>query len=190
MRHKYLTEGIVLARRPLGEANALVTLLTTDFGIIRARAQGLRKPGSKMSPGLQTFMQSDLSMVRGKEGWRLTGAILVRSWAAELTPAARSRAARVFDLMQRLTQGEHAEPELFAIADALLAALTHLDEEAADAAECLAALRVLHVLGHDAGAVPGSAGMGDYDAGTLHEIARARKGYIARINTGIEASGL
>lgn len=180
----------MLSRRPLGEANALVTLLTTDFGIIRARAQGLRKPISKLSPGLQTFMQSDVSLVRGKEGWRLTGAILVRSWAGELSPQARTRAARVFDLMQRLTQGEYAEPQLYAIAHALLSALTHLSEESADAAECLAALRVLHVLGHDAGALPGTSGMGDYDTGALDEIARARKGYISRINTGIEASGL
>lgn len=188
MRHKYLAEAIVLARHPLGEANAIVTLLTADFGIIRARAQGLRNPGSKMSPGLQTFMQSDISLVRGKEGWRLVGAILVRAWAGDLTPAARNRAGRVFDLMQRLALGEDPEPRLYAIAWSLLEALTHLDEETADAAEMLAALRVLHALGLDAGSVPGEAG--EYGNEHLDEILRERKGYLSRINSGIAASGL
>jgi DNA repair protein RecO (recombination protein O) len=188
MRHKYLAEAIVLARHPHGEANALITLLTSDFGIIRARAQGLRNPGSKMSPGLQTLMQSDVSLVRGKEGWRLVGAVLVRAWALELSPAARNRAGRVFDLMQRLVHGEDAEPRLYAIAWSLLEALTHLEEESADAAEMLAALRVLHALGLDAGQMPGTAE--EYASEALDEITRARKGYISRINTGIAASGL
>jgi len=39
MRHKYETCGIVLARAPAGEANALITFITPSLGLIRARAQ-------------------------------------------------------------------------------------------------------------------------------------------------------
>jgi len=49
MRHKYETRGIVLSRSPLGEANAFVTLLTPELGLVRARAQGVRRSGAKLS---------------------------------------------------------------------------------------------------------------------------------------------
>ena len=38
MRHKYVTRAIVLARAPLAESASLITLLTEEFGLVRARA--------------------------------------------------------------------------------------------------------------------------------------------------------
>jgi recombinational DNA repair protein (RecF pathway) len=64
MRHKYSTTAIVLSRTPLAEASALVTLLTADVGLIRARAQGVRKPGAKMASALQTLIESDVMLLR------------------------------------------------------------------------------------------------------------------------------
>ena len=40
MRHKYATPAVILARAPLAEAGMLATLLTSEFGLIRARAEG------------------------------------------------------------------------------------------------------------------------------------------------------
>lgn len=188
MRHKYTTPALVLARRAHGEADGLVTLATSDFGVIRARATGLRKTGSKMSVGLQTFTESDVMLVRGKEGWRLTGAIPVAPWALSLGHEERERAGRISELIVRLSQGEDAEPRLFSILKAFMEILPTLPQADADAAECLAALRVLRVLGHDAGELPGD--FQDFGEDALREVAEGRKGYIARVNTGILASGL
>ena len=188
MRHKYRTEAFVLSRQPIREHDASIVLATVDFGIIRARAMGVRKPGSKMAIGLQTFTQSEITLIRGKEGWRLTGALPIKNWAGELTFEARPRAARVCELMQRLSHGEEAEPRLYEEALAFAEALPSLHGEGQDSAECLAALRVLHILGHDAGELPG--GFGDYGTEALAVVADNRKGYIARVNNGITASGL
>ena len=84
MRHKYDTRGIVLSRLPLGEANAFITLLTPELGLVRVRAQGIRMPGAKLASALATFAESSLVLVRGREGWRLAGAVLEENWFKRL----------------------------------------------------------------------------------------------------------
>lgn len=198
MRHKYSTAAIVLARTPLSEASSLVTLLTSEVGLVRARAQGLRKPGAKMASALQTLIESDVMLLKGKEGWRLAGALRTQDWFSGLTPATRVRAGRIANLLLRLLSGESADPMLFTIYIQFLAALTAnpsapLEESEAevlhDAAECLAALRILHALGFDAGEIPGGVA-GGYAPELLQEVIDDRASFISRINRGIAASGL
>lgn len=192
MRHKYFTPALVLARAPFSEASALVTMVTPEFGVLRARAQGLRKPGAKMGAGLQTFSESDVSLVRGKEGWRATGAVLAKNWAASLDASSRARAGRVAELALRLTHGESmdAGPALFSILTSYLLVLTDatLSEEERDAAELLAVLRILNVLGLNGGDILGRED--SFDAETLARVLADRKGILARVNHGIAASGL
>jgi hypothetical protein len=90
--------------------------------------------------------------------------------------------------MQRLSHGEDAEPRLYETVLAFAEALPTLEGDSQDAAECLAALRVLHILGHDAGEIPG--GFDNYGDEPLARITSDRKVYIARVNNGIVASGL
>jgi len=188
MRHKYATEAIVLGRTQLGEASSLIFLLTNELGLIRARAQGVRKPGAKLSAALTTLAESDVMLVKGKEGWRLSGAILAHDYYADLTMASRERAGRIAHLMLRiLTEGgdEGAYPSF----KAYLEVLGTLSEDEQDAAETLAALYLLRRAGLDAGeAVP--QGDGPYGSEALEYALVARKELITRINRGIEASGL
>ncbi len=189
MRHKYATPALVLGKSHVGEATTSVLLLTPDFGVVRARSQGLRKPAAKMSAALQTFAHSDVSLLRGKDGWRTTGAILVENYAKRLSIAERSRLARVTELLQRLVRGEHREPELYILITMYIRALEEFtDEEFQDAAECLAALRLLHLLGFDAGELPGE--YDDFSIPTITIASLERTNLIVRINNGIAASGL
>ena len=189
MRHKYTSAAIVLTHSPLSEASSLVTLLTGDFGVIRARSQGLRKPGAKMAAGLQTLAESDVTLLKGKEGWRLAGSILARDWASALPKAARSRAGRVAELILRFVHGEVNDPALFTIYTNFIGVLMNLPEEDQDAAECLAVLRILRALGLDAGVIPGG-GDEDYGEAARAAVLADRKDIITRINRGIGASGL
>lgn len=182
MRPKYATPGIVLARAPHGEANALLSMLTPEFGLVRARAQGLRKSGAKLAPALQTFAEVDAVLLHGKEGWRLSGATLVTDHCSALSPEARARAGRIALLLLRLVRGESADPELFHAFRDLLVTLSSSPEEG-DAAECLAALRILRALGVDAGEVPS----GEH---ALTRVSENRREIVKRINAGISASGL
>ncbi|MBI4088611.1 recombination protein O N-terminal domain-containing protein [Candidatus Kaiserbacteria bacterium] len=197
MRHKYETHGIVLARLPLGEANASITLLTRELGVVRARAQGVRARGAKLAPALATFAESSLVLVRGREGWRLAGAVLEENWFKRLARAApRRRAARVSGLLLRLVAGEAHDPALFSIMRGFFEALAALplsknfdtEEDMHEAAEVLAALRILKTLGLDVGKIPGAPA--EFTRTALATVVQHAPAYIQRINHGIAASGL
>ncbi|MEK7602586.1 MAG: recombination protein O N-terminal domain-containing protein [Patescibacteria group bacterium] len=186
MRHKYSTEALVLSRTPLAEAGMLVTLLTSEFGLIRARAEGVRRSGAKLAHALQTLNETEIILVRGKEGWRLTGALLSSDHFTRLDAKGRSRVARVASLLTRLVSGEVHEPELHALFTEFVRSLPKLTEEEQDAAESLIALRILHILGFDPGPLPFSG----YGVDALTSAREDRTGLIARINRGITASGI
>jgi DNA repair protein RecO (recombination protein O) len=189
MRHKYETRGIVLSRSPLGEASAFVTLITPELGLVRARAQSVRRSGAKLASALATFAQSSLVLVHGREGWRVAGAVLEENWLAGISSeTARDAAARISGLLLRLVAGEVRDPRLFEILTSFFKALTHISEETYQSAEALAALRIVAALGLDEGHIPGDTG--DFTAAQFAEIDAARSDYIARINRGISASGL
>lgn len=189
MRHRYETRGIVLSRAPSGESNAFVTLITPELGLVRARAQGVRKPGAKLAAALATLAESSLILVRGKEGWRIAGAVLEENWFGRVNEHfPHTRAARISGFIVRLAAGEGKEQPLFSIVKGFLEALSSLSEEEHEDAEILAALRILRALGLDAGDIPGDTS--DFTPGVLSSIRDARSSYIVRINRGIEASGL
>lgn len=189
MRHKYATEAVVLARYPLGEASVSLGLLTKEFGLVKARAQGLRKSGAKLAGALQTLSAANVTLVRGKEGWRLTGALATEAFAQTLTAQSRERAGRVASLILRLLSGEHREPLAYQVLIEFLRALAALTDEEADEAEIAAALYVLRLSGVDAGErIPDPDGM--YGATALSYVREHERDLIVRINHGIEASGL
>lgn len=188
MRHKYATEAIVLSRAPLGEASSLVFLITHELGLVRARAQGVRKPGAKLSAALTTLAQSDVILLKGKEGWRLSGAILAHDHFSNLVPDARERVGRVANLLLRLTT-ESGGGDTYALFKEFLEALPSLSEDEQDAAETLAALYLLQEAGVDAGErIPSEGGRFGEAARTY--VNEKRKDIIMRVNRGIQASGL
>ncbi len=189
MRHKYETRGIVLARSPVGEASAFVILLTPELGLVRVLAQSVRKPSAKLAAALATFAESSIVLVRGREGWRLAGAVLAGNWFSKLrTTDARRRAARVSGLLLRLVAGETHDAALFPIMRGLFSALAELPETTHEAAEILAGLRILGALGLDVGDIPGE--VSAFTPSLLALVKKDRANYIARVNHGIGASGL
>jgi recombinational DNA repair protein (RecF pathway) len=179
MRHKYDTHALVLARSPLGELSASIVLLTPTLGLLRVRAQGLRRSGAKLAAALTTFSESACILVRGREGWRVTGAVLIERWNTRLSPVARAVASRIVKLLLRLSPTDVRDPELFAIVHDCFESLATLRETEYESIEIRAALGLLSVLGLDAGTIP-----------HIADISKDRMGYISRINEGIGASGL
>jgi len=175
MRHKYVSRAIVLARNESREYGITLTLLTEDFGLVRARAEGLRKPGAKLASALQTLSESDVTLLRGKEGWRLTGALLCDNHFSILAPTSRDRAGRVASLLLRMSPSDAQEVGFFAHFADFLRALPVQSDEEQDTAECHTVFALLVLLGLDSGAVP-------------EGISRSE--LVVRINRGISASGL
>ena len=130
----YTTRGWILGSAPSGEASKMYVLYTEDFGLVTARAQGVRLLSSKMRYNLAEYALCDISLVRGKEFWRLTGAT-----AVALPDSGKLARARVLHLVRRLVQGEERNEKLFR-------ALGNLASE--DASETDALCEVLSALGY------------------------------------------
>jgi DNA repair protein RecO len=73
----YRTRAFVLEKIERGEADYLVTLYTEQFGFLKGLAQGLRKPAAKLQGHLELFSETEVSLVLGRNGYRLTGALLI-----------------------------------------------------------------------------------------------------------------
>lgn len=147
MYQKYHTDALVLASREAGETDRAVALYTRDFGLVWARAAAVRTDRSKMRYALTHYSRCQVSLVRGKRGWRVAGA------RADLTamekPAAGVQAfARVCALVLRLVAGEEENAYLFAsLADAQ-EALMQAGEEIAPTIELVCVARILYALGY------------------------------------------
>ena len=63
---KYLTTGIVLARRNYGEADRILVVYTKDYGRISLIAKGIRRPTSRKRGHLEIFNLIKFSAVKGK----------------------------------------------------------------------------------------------------------------------------
>jgi hypothetical protein len=148
----------------------------------------VRKAGAKLSCAVQTLVESDVILVRGKEGWRLSGALISYNWFGGLTKDNRTRAGRVAHFLLRMVHGETNDTELFSILKSFLEVLTRVRETEADSAEHVVVLRLLHELGLDAGSPLGS--YEDYSDSVLSEVMQDKRSFITRINRGISASGL
>ncbi len=105
--HIYTTRGLILSERPLREADRVYSILTRDLGLIRATALGVRKESSKLRGLLEPITLASVSLVRGKEYWRITSVELIERVVA------KPEILRPLALLDKLVQGEAHHAELF-----------------------------------------------------------------------------
>ncbi len=75
-----LTEGIILSRSTIGEADELFTIYTKDFGKIKARAQGIKKEEARLKGHIEPLSLSTIGLVSTRQGERLVFASLQEFW--------------------------------------------------------------------------------------------------------------
>lgn len=73
----YNTQAFVLRHTEKGEADRDFFLYTERFGLIRAGAQGVRKISAKLKGHLELFSETEITLVEGRGGYRLIGALLI-----------------------------------------------------------------------------------------------------------------
>ncbi len=77
----YKTEGIILKRRNLSEADRIITLLTKRNGKIQVKAVGVRKITSRRSAHLELFNHTVVSLYQGKKFSIVTEAHTLESFS-------------------------------------------------------------------------------------------------------------
>jgi DNA repair protein RecO (recombination protein O) len=103
----HTTTGLIISFRPLREADRVYSVLTRDLGLIRATAIGVRKDASKLRGSLEPLTLASISLVRGKEYWRITSAQTIENIVSA------PEVLRPLILLEKLVQGEASNPQLF-----------------------------------------------------------------------------
>jgi DNA repair protein RecO len=152
--HIYQTRGYILKTFASGEAGLFLRIYTRDLGLIQATAQGARYLKSKLRYSLQETSESQLSLVRGKDIWRITNARLEQNLFTQFREREHALAAavKILALVERLVQGEEKHDELFTMmyeAFEFLKAET-LSEEETELFQSIATLKILNLLGYGA----------------------------------------
>jgi DNA repair protein RecO (recombination protein O) len=186
--HIYTTSGIVLSARPTKEADRIYSILTRDFGLIRAEGKAVRKEDSKLRGAIEPFSNSEISLIKGRERWRITSAEVKYS-LKQLNKNTFTAFARIFSLLQKLMAGEEKHPEIFDVVDEAARFVGQNENEDIGAIEILLLTRILIELGYFE-ELNGVSRASRFSNETLSVILASRTEFIEAINRGIEVSGL
>lgn len=150
--HIYQTKAFILGSTDTGEANKMISLFTRDLGLIYTAAQGVRLMKSKLRPSIQDLSFSKVSVVRGKEVWRLTNAEkLISLTDKRIALPIKKMSAEVLFFVRRLVQGEERHIELFEFLSTFFEFVlknTNFATEHTVGLMLLAKVAILHELGY------------------------------------------
>ena len=195
-RQFYQLAGFIIARRELGEADWLLLVITADYGLIKVVAKGVRLTKSKLRPSLTRFRPVQLTVVKGREIWRLVGA---ERTSGENLPLPLERLfVKLAVLLERLVPPEAPASELY---DELaggfayfsqLARAAELSSPALAAGETILVLRILKALGYasPAAGLPIELWRGRWNEELLTQAAGVKRQTITVINQALAASQL
>ncbi len=190
----YSTRAFILSSAPSGETSKTYLLYTQDFGLIRARAQGVRSLASKLRYNLSDYGFVTVSLVRGKELWRLTGAVsestdqssdVTAIIAGKIHPELARVRARILNLIKRLVHGEEQNSILFGVLVTLFNKESTALSEREDvlALETLTLAHVLKALGY----IDADALLGDQ---SLEHIKSKKREIVGAINKALQETQL
>ena len=135
MSRTYKATGINLKSMPLGEADKLVTILTREFGLIRAVAPGARKQKSQLSGRSGLFVVNELLLAKGRSLDKITQAETLESYpglSKNLGKLAASQYLAELVLCHALS--EQPQEELYALLNEHLRRLDQLPNSTSDQA--------------------------------------------------------
>jgi DNA repair protein RecO len=118
---KYVTKCIVIESYDYGEHDRVYVLFTREFGVVRAYAKSVRKLESKLRPHILPRTVSLVTLVQGREFWRLVGAEQIENTAPGIH--------EVTHLIKRFMKGEGAHKTLYDRVIDFLDNLSHYDEQ-------------------------------------------------------------
>jgi DNA repair protein RecO (recombination protein O) len=131
----YRTEGVIIRRHDLGEADRILTIFTRDHGKLRAVGKGVRKPLSKSAGHLELFTRSDLLLAQGRDLDVISQAETIDAFIGLRGNLERSSYASHFaELVDAFTEDRDEQRALYNVFVAALGWLTRTTDPARTAA--------------------------------------------------------
>ncbi|UKO98867.1 DNA repair protein RecO [Nostoc sp. UHCC 0870] len=147
MSRTYKATGINLKTQVLGESDRIVTILTREFGLIRAVAPGSRKHNSSLGGRSGMFVVNELLISKGRSLDRITQAQTVKTYpglSQDLGKLAASQYLAEIVLCQALS--EHPQEELYELLNEHLQRLEALPKTQPSSILASLAHAVFHLL--------------------------------------------
>ncbi len=142
----YKTEGVVLRRRNLGEADRLVTVLTRDRGKLTVAARGARRPLSRLGGRLEPGVRFRALVAEGRTLDLISQVEVLDARVALQRDLDRMGVASVvLELADRALADRHPHPDVYRL---LLQALDLVERSPAGPAWPWFAARLLVATGH------------------------------------------
>lgn len=144
MHTLHATDAFVLAHYARGEVSRVYKLFTRERGLLYAHGQGVRDIRNRNRYALGTGVYTMVTLVRGREVWRITGARQPEHPRAyERSPEVR----RILALLGKILPVEDRAHTVFDVAHEGLIACVADPARALDA-ELVTVLRILNELGY------------------------------------------
>jgi len=132
MAEHYRTQGIILRKQDMGEADRVFTVFTKDFGKLKLRAVSERKITSKLRGGLELFYLSEIEFIQGKTHKTITDAFLLSSYPCLRSNLGRLRMmARFAEVADDLIEGQEPDEKIWRLLHETLLVLDRSVLEAA-----------------------------------------------------------
>jgi DNA repair protein RecO len=191
--HIYTTDAIILKKTAFGEANLLLHILTKDLGLIMASARSARLSVSKLRPGLQEFSVVSVSCIKSKNGWKITNVSVKENIFFSYPKHFHNILARISQLLIKMVQGEHPEPNLYKVVITGFEYLKNIQEKNIENIEVVFVLRILYILGYVDDKEDVKAFIQDlykWDDEVIEAVSKDKKNIVAIINKALKASQL
>jgi DNA repair protein RecO (recombination protein O) len=115
-RRIYVTDAIVLSRFDFGEADRILTLITPEYGKLKAIAKGIRRQKSRIGGSLEPFAELRVQLARGRTFDVVTQVTVGHAWL-RLRDNLESAATAWYlaELADRSLEERHAAEPLYAL---------------------------------------------------------------------------
>jgi len=124
MAEHYRTQGIILRKQDIGEADRVFTVFTKDFGKLKLRAVSERKITSKLRGGLELFYLSEIEFIQGKAHKTITDAAMIERYPLLRSNLERMRATQRFsEIADNLIGGQERDEKIWRLLEETLSIL-------------------------------------------------------------------
>ena len=144
----YTTEALVCGSFLHNTADKVFLLFTREAGMLYATAKSVREERSKQRFALQDFSLINVSLIKGKQGWRVGSVEVEMNYFAKAEGrSARGSVVLLFKTLRRFIHGEEPLQKLF---DFCLEALKVISQENQQRSflDAVIQLKILNELGY------------------------------------------
>ncbi len=112
----YTSDAFILSAKHSKDADLSLFVFTEKFGLLHATAKSARHMKSKLRYSLQSMTFGSISLVKGREIWRVTSAKkMINLYDKRIPAALRTFLARMLVMVERFCPREQPEPVIFDI---------------------------------------------------------------------------